>query len=508
MDASSIDQIITTALQSKYFLTEDDVKDLSADPDEAYFARELLDHDERFIEIWSEIINAKCYLPKTALTIWYLNLNISLAKANISHLTNHQFCSLMDSFSPIKIWESIPNVLIEHGIRIPLMSIALESGEYIFPLANVLSFLSNTLIDTASEILTKIIHSPEVPILSVETICSNLSDALTILSPMQSTIIKRRTGILGETPGTLQILGNSMGVCRERIRQIESKAWKKIHHQKHSQRFLLPFLQLLIFNRWSLVIQPGQLTQEIKFLTYCFGIPMCLFHRTELVILGARQIDLNMGNTIWKQGDDLDGIINYIAHHSDIPFSQKDLRVLAEAQVQANEQCLNKNQKVYLALKKLGKPSHFSEVFDVYKSLFPEDQTSEHNVHAIMQRDNNSIVWIGIKGTYALKEWGFERPAMTLFDTVSTIVKNQFALTGCPVSYEFITAEIGKFRQFVVPNSLFIATHLNPSIECVNSNYFVPKENTSETDSDDLDMRLRAFERQEANSDETILHDE
>ncbi|GGT55694.1 hypothetical protein GCM10010207_64680 [Streptomyces atratus] len=54
------------------------------------------------------------------------------------------------------------------------------------------------------------------------------------LSPREAGIISLRFGLLGGRPRTLEEIGNTYGVTRERIRQIEGKAMSKLRHPSRS----------------------------------------------------------------------------------------------------------------------------------------------------------------------------------------------------------------------------------------------------------------------------------
>lgn len=55
------------------------------------------------------------------------------------------------------------------------------------------------------------------------------------LQPREQIILVLRFGLNGQNPHTLEEVGKRMGVTRERIRQIESKALRKLRHPKRSQ---------------------------------------------------------------------------------------------------------------------------------------------------------------------------------------------------------------------------------------------------------------------------------
>ena len=59
-----------------------------------------------------------------------------------------------------------------------------------------------------------------------------INDALSILTEREKEVISMRFGLNGETPKTLEAIGNAYGVTRERIRQIENSALRKLKNPK------------------------------------------------------------------------------------------------------------------------------------------------------------------------------------------------------------------------------------------------------------------------------------
>ena len=57
-----------------------------------------------------------------------------------------------------------------------------------------------------------------------------LLDALGSLTPREADVIRLRTGFDNNEPLTLEEVGTIYGVTRERIRQIEANALKKLRH--------------------------------------------------------------------------------------------------------------------------------------------------------------------------------------------------------------------------------------------------------------------------------------
>ncbi len=63
-----------------------------------------------------------------------------------------------------------------------------------------------------------------------------IASALGVLTPREETVIKKRFGIGDSTDHTLEEIGQDFDVTRERIRQIEAKALKKLRHPSCSHK--------------------------------------------------------------------------------------------------------------------------------------------------------------------------------------------------------------------------------------------------------------------------------
>ena len=64
-----------------------------------------------------------------------------------------------------------------------------------------------------------------------------IGEALATLTRRERRVIEERFGLNGEAPKTLEVIGRSFGHTRERIRQIEAKALRKLRHPSRSQFF-------------------------------------------------------------------------------------------------------------------------------------------------------------------------------------------------------------------------------------------------------------------------------
>jgi RNA polymerase sigma factor (sigma-70 family) len=55
-----------------------------------------------------------------------------------------------------------------------------------------------------------------------------LAEAMLRLNPRMQRVLSRRFGLEGETPQTLEEVGAGLGITRERVRQLESRALREL----------------------------------------------------------------------------------------------------------------------------------------------------------------------------------------------------------------------------------------------------------------------------------------
>ncbi|NJN43818.1 MAG: sigma-70 family RNA polymerase sigma factor, partial [Anaerolineae bacterium] len=63
-----------------------------------------------------------------------------------------------------------------------------------------------------------------------------INDVLATLSPREARILKLRFGLENGRCYTLEEIGQKFGLTRERIRQIEGKALRRLRHPRRSRR--------------------------------------------------------------------------------------------------------------------------------------------------------------------------------------------------------------------------------------------------------------------------------
>ncbi|MBU1104586.1 RNA polymerase sigma factor RpoD [Candidatus Parcubacteria bacterium] len=73
-------------------------------------------------------------------------------------------------------------------------------------------------------------------IASYELLKGHIGDVLSTLSPREQKVLELRFGLVDNRPRTLEEVGKEFGVTRERIRQIEAKALRKLRHPSRSRK--------------------------------------------------------------------------------------------------------------------------------------------------------------------------------------------------------------------------------------------------------------------------------
>ena len=77
---------------------------------------------------------------------------------------------------------------------------------------------------------------PTVEAASYMSLREQIADVLSTLNEREARVLELRFGIGDGISHTLEQVGQVFGVTRERIRQIEAKALKKLRHPSHSRK--------------------------------------------------------------------------------------------------------------------------------------------------------------------------------------------------------------------------------------------------------------------------------
>ncbi len=482
--------------------------------------------DRRFIALDGE--GERYYILDSTLFHWFARLNVRLARAQRCSLRRGQLARLLGSLVLGGQAVLATDTAVRWADSVGLATASCRPGEYAFPLARMLSFLSPPSLALSEHILKEIagrrMWAPPldgaVNRLILEGLCRFPEKVVAVVRSREALDTERRV--------TLAELGERLRVSRERVRQLESKFWRAVRtgrgfgtvaeRQRRvmpgnfdlppglvRNRYSVPFIRALLldfFNhRGDLMFSTTSPKARLRrFLGKCAGIPIADLGHFGLSVLAASTEAFQLQGLVKEFPDSIcpRSIAARLAQDEHLTLTARESERYAERLAAYNRSRLDKYQRIYLALRHIGRPAHYSEVAETHNFLFPERASSEHSIHAALNQQRCGIVWAGTRGTFALREWGFERPQRSLFDAVSTIVERAYQQTGNPVPFSFIVAEIGKHRQLVKQSSLMIAAHCNPSLRRVGRDSFVPRrsedESLEDASAEELDRILREFE--------------
>ena len=480
MDDNQIIYILNVFNQYEHCFTFEDLSNF-AEPD---FDSELLKHalltDSRFILMNKGNSKKKYFIPKRRLFQWFCQLNLKLAQAKQTRLSKRQLAKLMSFLCIHERWDTPSTELIQFGKQFGLIGTTWTEDQYIFPLAYILSFMSYSLSEATVKHIIEEISSNTIDVnFSLKHLAEeSIQEKFSCFTESENYIIKAREGLLTGKKMTLEWLGIHYGITRERVRQFEFKFWRKLRNPVHAPTFSRALIYNIMSKQGSLMVKtdsPEMLT--IGFLSKCSRVPYATLSHINLAVLGVLPEDTILLKPRRLLLDNIDSvsIINQWESEGRFCLIKRDLKFLAESIIRFRLSRLNKEQKVYLVLRTIGKPAHSAKITEVYNSLFPEHPSTEYNIYAVLGREKYGVVWIGIRSTFALKEWGYEHPSKTLFNTVTKIVEEKYKETTRPVPFTVIVAEMGKYRQVVRNSSLTIASYRNPNLRHIDKNSFIPK---------------------------------
>lgn len=319
-------------------------------------------------------------------------------------------------------------------------------------------------------------------ILDRPKIVSELRQLLTYLSQKEFEIIHKRYGLDGKEPETLAAVGDKMNLTRERIRQIQNTAIKKLQRAVKSSDliYLNEFISDLLEANGGVLVE-SELIKQIKDF---FKDDLKLIHNELLLIA-------ELDNDIIHEHNKVDHKPHY--RFKSIKLSQiKEASYHAIKRLKAAQNLLNKTDlcayistklpneytmrsentivgclvldrrlrphgdmfsllawrhvnprtlfdKIAYIFNETNKPLHFREIADkleVYS--FRKAGASIQAIHNELI-SNPMFVLIG-RGTYALKDWGYQE------GTVSDVIESILAEEG-PLSLNDLTSKVLQRRK-------------------------------------------------------------
>lgn len=323
-----------------------------------------------------------------------------------------------------------------------------------------------------------------------------LNSALALLTEREREVLTRRFGLSGMEPETLEKIGQSFQVTRERIRQIERLGIKKLHENKQVATLIQPIRQVvidLLEQRGGVALQISLIDQLVK-LALPVRPAVIRFYLDEL--LSDTALSFGGASTRFAVGYRLrPAILDYLTtlHETAETWIEEKGRPVAENELVSA--IMNKplktplgdnlnssfvpellllsghlkrnaygewgmrqwetitprrmNDKIYLVLKKAGKPLHFREIARlVNEAKFDRKTAYPPTVHNELIMDSKYVL-VG-RGIYALKEWGYEN------GVVAEVIEKIFQEKGLPLTRDQIVQEVMKVRV-VKPATVHLA---------------------------------------------------
>ncbi len=120
------------------------------------------------------------------------------------------------------------------------VEITVEKVEEIYRISQETTSLATPVGDDEDSFLGDFIEDTTQPSpyeeTSKELLRESIEDVLDSLDEREAKVLSYRFGLLGETPKTLEEVGRIFSVTRERIRQIEAKALRKLRHPSRRKK--------------------------------------------------------------------------------------------------------------------------------------------------------------------------------------------------------------------------------------------------------------------------------
>jgi hypothetical protein len=273
-------------------------------------------------------------------------------------------------------------------------------------------------------------------------ICEEL---ISDLKDREREVIVRRFGLEGKEKETLQSIGDSFGITRERVRQIENAALNKIRPKLEKYRKVFEKF-LNYFKKFGEVRKEERLLEELggkeknelvfllsldkRFLRFNQNQDFYSFWTTNL---NALEKVKNLLSSICKKFEKERKLMTLKEIASEFKVKENILEGFLEIskRIQKNKKGFyglrewpeinprGLRDKAYLVFKELQRPLHFTEVAQRIEGA------NLKSVHNELIRDERFVL-IG-RGIYALKEWGYFPGEVK--DVIFQILKEEGPLT-------------------------------------------------------------------------------
>lgn len=335
---------------------------------------------------------------------------------------------------------------------------------------------------------------------------SVLTDKLLSDLPERSReIVKKRFGLLGNKKETLEKIGSSYGVTRERVRQIIAEAIKRVSQKKEDDNFKKAEEKIIsTIGESNGIIKETEVLEKlaagnagernsISFLAAC---------SKKIAITeekGSIKKSWLLSDESLKRVKEIEVIAREIFQKERRPLTSKEIaeKIIASKRDLDERQVVNylgvlsaieKNifgkwglscwsdinpkgtgERIYLVLKEKNNPLHFSEIARLIDEYgLSKKKAHPQTVHNELIKDERFVL-IG-RGIYALKEWGYAR------GTVKEVLEDILRKSGRALSREEILEKVFKIRR--IKKSTILINLNNCKIFLREGNFYtIKKEN-------------------------------
>jgi len=314
------------------------------------------------------------------------------------------------------------------------------------------------------------------------------SDYLKNLSPRTANVIERRFGLKTGKRETLEAIGQSHGITRERVRQIEKEGFNKISPKIKENKAVFDHFNKTIASFGNIKKEDALLNilgenkyQNQVFFLLSNGPGFNRILETENLhtfwtidknsIDSAKKTINSIINRLKKKKETLS--LKELAQETNLNEKVLFSYIETSKQIQKNPEgkyglrnWLEINpkgvkDKAYLVLKKQEKPLHFRDIASSIDNLpFPkEKKIHTATVHNELIKDQRFVL-VG-RGLYGLREWGFEPGVIK--DIIAKLLKE----SKRPLTKDEIIEKVLK-QRFVKENTI--------ALNLQNRNYFARDE--------------------------------
>jgi hypothetical protein len=517
-NSASYLNLIDEFAKSERAITIDDLI-FSEDPEiESKILYDFLTKDSRFVKIGTiRIPNNIQFVLKDILFKKIINLNIRLESLRIKYIRYKDFFSIIKPLFSKDLNENDKKVIIKWLKKNPIIC-NFDDEKILFPHSNTVKtlskYLNNNLYKLLSEISKKKLHPYQLESIQNKLINKFFNSFFPF--DRQREIITLRYGLLDGKIHTLEQIGNLIGVTRERIRQIEKKLMDRVFFyislsKKPSGKtslteniikpinYLLEYLIITINLHNGSKIIPCKdkiLLKLMNFICNLFNIPFEKSDRLNIYLYDCNNKTISDIEKfiITSKTININKIKSFLNNLKGLNITKEDNKNLSKLILNSRKKAFTLLDAVYIALKKIDRPSHYTEIAKECNKLFKEKGYTPRNVMSCLAREpqfsNDKLpwVWTGSRGIYALKEWGYERPELGIYEVVTEIVQKTYHKTKKPVSFIKILSEIGKYRKIINKNSLIIACGCNPKLKLVGKDSYIPIEYSKTKESEEIDF--------------------